>query len=1167
MTKIIFNKKFFLAVLISICFIGLSKAQINDPSRYAAQSVLSSGKWVKIKVEETGFYKITYEKLREWGISNPQKARIYGYGGWVLNQDFTDPYLRNQDDLPPVSVWMNKSPESFGPGDYMIFYGKGSVKWTYKSGLFEHIQNSYSGDSYYFVTESDEGPKLINERASAAVGTDAIDTYDDYYLHEKDLVNITQTGREFYGESFRSKTSHDFSVPLPGITPDKATIAVSFITRTSGRSKLFLTVNNNLLFEKICPAISPSSDNDYYKKAKELNASTLANLSDNNIINLRYERASTSDENIHLNYFTINFKRQLKPYSAVTLFRSKTISPNLSFRIKEATSNLMVFDVTEGETPEKITGNFSGSEFSFAAANTSIREYAMVDATKKMPEPSYVGQVANQNLHGMNSAEMVIIVRPALISRAQELAELHYNDSGLESVVVTAEDIYNEFSSGKPDVTAYRRFLKMFYDRAQNEDEKPKYLLLLGDGSYDNRFINSNWKEADKRAMLLTYQSKESINELESYTTDDYIGFLNDTTGLDEGDKLPGSVDIVSSKLDIGIGRLTVRNDAEAAAVINKIRTYLLDEDKGLWKNNVAFVADDQNKGSKFEPGTEGAHVGYSDSYATTLNDSYPSFITNKIYMDAHEMIIQPSGARYPSVTEMLKNKFDSGLLFLNYVGHGSTIGWAHENIIDFQFINNLTNKHLPLLITATCDFGRYDADETSAGELFFLNAKGGAIALFTTSRVVYGTSNDKLNKNLINHIFEKQNGTPARLGDILRDSKISITDVGAKRNGLRFSLVGDPALRLSYPDDTYKVEITDVNGISSSSTDIQIKALANNVIKGRIADNSDGTFSDFQGTLDVVIYDSELDLKTRGNARDGSNPSGTMGIFDYKDYTNLLYTGSVKIVNGEFSIEFVTPKDILYTNNSGKMSFYAYTDDYKYQAQGAFLNYKVGGVDDNGTPDTTPPVISQMYMNRADFVSGGKVNTTPIFYAKVSDDTGINVSNGIGHNMSITVDGTKTYDLRSSFTSTSSDGSLKEGEIRYVLPELSEGKHHLMFRVWDLWNNPQTATLEFEVVRDYKPVVYNLKIKSNPAKEKAVFYFESDVDGLNVDVKYEVYSITGQLVWSEEVFNTTDNEVTWYLESGGAPVSAGVYVCRMTVSMNGGVKATKSEKLIILGQ
>lgn len=1126
------------------------RAQTDKSARYASNSVLSKGTWYKVKIPATGIYKLSYNDLKKMGISNPGKAKVYGYGGWILDTFFTNPYT---DDLPQVAIWMSNTPANFGANDYILFYAKGDQKWKYDESKreFVHTQNVYSNDSYYFITESDDEPLLMGNATLSSSATTTVTTFQDYYLHEKELVNIIQSGTEFYGEAFLNNTSQNFSFALPGVTTDAALLRIDFISRTKG-STLDVSLNGTSLQQFSLP--TTNFDTDTYTKAKTLEKTVqLANLAENNTLNLAYKRHK-DDQNVYLNYLRINYTRTLKPYDAVTLFRSTLKSDQLGFKISNASGNLRVFDVTNGESPEIVNGTLSGTEYMFSASNTSVREYAMVDLSKDIPAPTIVGKIANQDLHSLEPKEMIIIVQPSLQKYAEQLKEIHEAEDGLESLIVNPENIYNEFSSGKPDATAYRRFLKMFYDRAASESDRPKYLLLFGDGTYDNRFVipGNNWTESTKKMLLLTFQSENSLSETGSYTTDDYFGFLDDYEGSS----------LSKDSVDIGIGRIAVRTDQEAMDVLKKIKAYIADKDKSIWKNSITFVADDAASGVI---ASEKQHMKYSEEFAKNICANYPSFIVNRVFSDMYERVTTVNGPRYPDAKKAYMDKINSGTLILNYMGHGSNRDWSHEYILTSSDVEAMSNSRLPLIIIASCDFGRFDGNVTSGSELFMSNSNGGAIALITASRVVYAEQNKKLNDKILEHIFEKKDGKPARLGDIIRHSKQALA---LDANKLRFLLLGDPALRLSYPDDTYNVKIKEVNNKAATSSDIQLKALSSNVIKGEIVDKDGNIINDFSGILESVIFDSEQSLKTRGNV---SNATGnTEAMLDYTDFTNTLYTGKVQIQNGEFTIEFKTPKDILYLNKPGKMSFYAYDDNSSRQAQGYFTNYIVGGTDPDAQEESDAPEIKKIYLNRESFQSGEQVNPTPFFYAEVYDESGINLSSAIGHNISLLIDNSKSYNLTPYFENNGT--STQSGIIKYSIPELEDGMHNLQFKVWDVWNNSQTAHLDFEVVSNYKPTLYDFTIKGNPARTSTEFVLSTDLSGSRVIVTFEVYSMTGAKQWATQVEGNTSMDTyfthEWNLvTSSGNPLNPGIYICRAIVSVDGSVKATKSEKLIVQGQ
>lgn len=1144
---------FYTLLFFSICSFIQLFAVDNDGSRYTPNSVLSQGDWYKIKVPTTGVYKLTYEELAKMGLSNPQNVKIYGYGGWILDEDFSKPYI---DDLPEVSIWMSKDPANFGKGDYILFYARGGIKWVYDEKLkeFVHEQNPYSknndGDSgevaYYFVTESTDQPKLITTQASLATATTRVNSFDDYFLHEKELVNIAETGREFFGESFLSKTSQDFSLPLEGITSDPAVIRYNFISKAKVTSGMLSVSVNGGPVKTNYTAVT----NEYYTHATIINDTIIrSNLQPKSTLTLSYKKGMNTDQNLHLNNIRVNYKRILKPYGGVTLFRDKTNRGDLIFNISDANTSMMVWDVTDNTTVRKVETSLSGTTLSFGASNSSIREYALIDISKSILSPSLVGKVANQNLHASTNPDMIIIVQPFLKSYAQQVANLHEKE-GLKSLIVSPEDIYNEFSSGNPDVTAYRRFVKMFYDRSNSEDDKPKYLFLFGGGTFDNRFIQSSWTSENKKAMLLTYQTQESLRETASYVTDDYLGFLDDHEGRD----------LALDKLDIAIGRLPVRTENEARIAVDKITAYIENKNRGIWQNNITFIADDAIAPNNALT-TERRHMLDAERLATYTATNHPDFILNRIYQDSYERIVGASGARYPDATRAVLDRINNGTLALNFIGHGATDSWTHEFLLKLSDITVMNNNRLPLWITATCDFSRFDANQTSGGEVALLNPNGGAIALFSTVRVVFIVDNSVMNNNITKHLLMPKEAKAARMGDIIRNAKLE-DDMLQDMNKLKFLLLGDPALRLNYPDETYRVEVTEMNGLAADEKDLNIRALDSTVVKGYIVNQNGDVATDFNGVLESVIFDAEQTLRTRGNTPNGTSDEVAMS---YKDYTNTLFSGRVEIKNGAFEINFIAPKDILYIDGQGKMSFYAYNIEGDKRAQGSFYNYTVGGTNTNLPEETNPPVISNMFLNTSEFVSGDYVNSTPIFFADISDDTGINLSSGIGHNMMLILNGQDQIDMTPYFKN--DENSTKKGSIEYQFSELEEGHHTLELRVWDVWNNSASKTIDFIVSNNFRPAIYKFEIWGNPARDQTRFILNTNTPGANIDVKISVYSLTGVLMWIHKdiVDHLGQYSYNWNLnDHGGSRLSPGVYICTAQVSINGKLSSMESQKLIV---
>ena len=1109
---------------------GLLTSAWADSSRYASESVLNSGKWVKIQVAEDGIYKLTAADLKKMGFSNLDKVAVYGYGGWPLDEDFSTTYI---DDVPEVAVWRG--------ADYLLFYGKGPRKWEYSSSdkSFIHTNNPYSNYGYYFVSEKETTGRTMEKAASAAGATLQVTTFDDYVLHEEELVSVNSSGRELYGESFTSTLSRDFTISVPGITNDEGKATLSFISR--GNGTITMNVDGNALISG-----SVSVPSDEYEVARELyrERAWMADKGETVKVNIGY--STTGHKNVHLNYFRLQMKRQLKVYDNYTFFRSLSARGNASrFVIQGADASTLVFDVTDGVNPQQMETSLNGTELSFSIpASASLREFVVVKPSQ-IKAPVTVGEVANQNLHALPQQDMIIIAQPNFTTQAERLAEAHRTKDNLTVRVVTPESIYNEFSSGTPDATAYRRFMKMFYDRKTSEADAPKYLLLFGDGSFDNRKLTSAWKSVDMSNMLLTYQTENSLSS-QSYVIDDYFGFLDDADNKKS---------LQNKKLCLGIGRFPIRTVEQATQMVDKVISYMENKNTGSWKNNLCFMADDGSNTDGFM--TE--HMEFADQLAGYVESEHPEFLVNKLYYDAYKKDM--TAGTYPDVRSGLQKLLKDGLLLFNYTGHGGTTALSDEKVLTQTDINQFTYTHLPVWVTATCDFTRFDDLNTSAGEDVFLNKSSGGIALFTTVRVAYSRPNFPINDNVIRNLFERNNGRRRTLGEVMQATKNTLSSVYK----LGFCLIGDPAVKMAYPE--FGMKVTTVNGQSVDGNSISFKALEKITVEGEVLDASGQLVTDFTGIVNPTVKDSKVTVTCLKNSNKDDSPA-----FTFTDYPNTIFIGNDSVRNGKFSFTFTVPKDISYSNLQGKMNLYAVDTESGNEAQGNFDNFIVGGTSDTAETDTIGPEIRALYLNDTTFVDGGQVNTTPYFVAELWDKSGVNITgSSVGHDMMLVIDESTvlSYNLNSYYELLlGEDGT---GIVKFPIPALEPGKHTAEFWVWDILNNSTVRTFTFEVVEGLKPFLFDVIATPGIAREQVTFHLMHNRPESRMRVGIMVYDLAGRQLWKHEESGTSglfeNYTVSWDLTSGGVRMRPGVYIYRAAISTDNSKDATKARKFIILGE
>ncbi|GHU90036.1 peptidase C25 [Bacteroidia bacterium] len=1141
----------FLVLIATFSFSPEVKSQVkNDGSRYTKTSKLSTGKWIKLKTFANAIYKLSYDDIKKMGVSDPSRVKIYGSGGWILDEDFSKPYV---DDLQEIAVYVNKgSDDIFGPGDYLLFYGRGTVKWSFDdfSNSFVHENNPYATYGVYFMTQSDSGPKETELQVSEELTTATISEYNDYVLYESDSISITNTGRELYGENFVMKNTRTFDFDVPGIISARFTL--SFAAKPLSNSLLTLSANDNPVIEDYMPSMN---NNDNYIKAEQVEFSgDWENPVEKISTKVYYQTGSQTVA--FLNYIRLNTTRKLQAYgNNDPFFRSvNSRKKSVRFNIENAGNNHVVFDVTDPYNVRKLNTTLSGSQLSFGVkSNDTIREFALVDLSKSFPVPELLGEVQNQNLHGLDQTEMVILAPKSFLLQAETLANAHREKSGLHVTVVQADLIFNEFSSGVPDATAYRRFMKMFYDRAGVENDKPKYLLLFGDGIFDNRFKTPGAKSLPNDNYLLTYQVKESVSEYDSYGTDDYFGFLDDDA------KTANSL-LAWNVLDIGIGRFPASSMAQADNAVAKVIGYMNNTQYSPWKNTVIFAGDDMSAGEGFY-----RHSIQADTLSQYLENQHPEYNIVKVYEPAFKAVTVNGKKTYPDAKNKMMNALKNGCFLLNYTGHGNTTAWTSEDLLTISDVNQMSFENLPLWITATCDFGWFDGVNNSAGEAAFQNKKSGAIALYTTTRVVDSDPNSYINSRLLRILFDKNNRKNLRLGDVLRMSK---NQLNGNTNKLNYALLGDPALRLNFPD--LEVQLSAVNGQPVEEGKVlEFKALDKITLTGKIVDVNGNHRSDLNGNIQTIVFDSKQQLKSL-------EPDTGGRYLEFEDYTSKIYTGSNNIANGEFTVNFTVPLDISYSDNQGKLSFYAFDKDKGTDGHGVYLDFKLNSTAEYPEEEGRGPDIKAMYLNSASFRNGDKVNETPYFVAEVYDEDGINISGGsLGHEISVCIDNNPNYTFILNDYFESSSDVYGEGTVRFLIPAekaLPEGNHTLVFKVWDLLNNSSVDSLEFTVVKGLRPQLFDLTAIGNPARGRTYFQLIHDRPNMQLDVTIRVYDLTGRICWTHKETGSSDwlksYPIEWNLQAdNGMPLKAGVYVYRAEVRCGNSTEATKAKKIIILGQ
>ncbi len=1107
---------------------------------FAETSVLASGDWFKISVMETGIFKVTWNDLNELGMDmsglQSDYIGLYGNGGGMLPQRNADP--RDDDLVENAIMVFDGGDGTFDQGDYFLFYGESPHDWRADEPdeVFLHTKNLYTDRNFYFITIGDEpGRRVLSIQQTGLIAEKIFTTYHDYAVHELNEKSLIKSGAQWYGEEFNEMKEREFFFPFPNRDINKEiNIEGDFAARSTSISSFSAFVNQDSVFTDNVSAIPANSITKFANPSSESKWFLADNTSDITV-KLRLNNKEGVDAIGWLNYLQLNVMSHLTFHGNQFGFRNIHAHANgspVEFSIDGTNENFRIWDVTDPHFANEIVTFQEGEITKFTMAMDHLHEFIGFDGSD-YKTPHLEGTIENQNLHGLSSADFIIVTHPDFADQAQRLKALHEELDGMEVIVADLFEIYNEFASGAPDVTAIRDFARMIYTRSEG---KLKYLLLFGDGSYDPLD-----RLDDNLSFVPTFQSNQSLWYTSTYVTDDYFGLMDPEEGKD-----------ASGNVDLGIGRFAVNTPEQAKLMVDKVEDYMRmsPEIQGNWRNSLTFIADDEDNN---------LHLYQADTILVSRIQRKNSCINiNKIYLDSYRQETSASGHTYPDVNADINKQVNEGTLIVNYTGHGGELGLAHEKVVQISDILSWDNWHTqPVFVTATCEFSRFDNPGlTSAGELVLLNSNGGGIALYTTTRLAFASANLLLNKRLYDTLFRAYPENVPRLGDLMMFSKTP-----SNTNIRNFVLLGNPALKLALPG--YKVVTDSINGVPVEQFKDTLNANGHLTITGHIESyrNEGELISDFNGTIFPVLYDKPIIVTTLGN-----DPRSYP--FDFEAQNSVLYKGKASVTDGRFRFSFVLPRDISYQYGTGKMSYYA-ADSLK-DANGYFDGLVIGGINQDANADQTGPEIN-LYLNDPETALPSKINPNPVLFAELSDPSGINFTGiGIGHDIMLTMNGDtyKAMNLNTIFEPTMDDYT--SGSIVFPFFGLSNGDHTLELKAWDMFNNSSTATLTFTVSDSIDVDLMEVYNYPNPFSGHTWFTFNHNQFQGDMTVEIEIYNFYGQHVRTigpEKVFTNgyAIDPIYWAGDSeGGAKLLPGVYFYALKVTNEKNHSTERIQKMII---
>lgn len=1116
-----------------LSILGLSCAAILPASSqhvYKEQSVLATGTWFKIAIESPGLHVIDHAFVTSTmglnaGSINARQVRVFGNRGGALPQRVGAERIDDLEELSAKRVGLDDG--SFDPGDYILFYAEGPDRWYLnEDDRFNMVKNIYDTQNHYFIQIDGANAQAVEQVPSLVQGDLTVQTFDDYQRLEDDRINLLGkfqppgSGKRWFGDEFSAVREKSYTLDFPNIVSgSEVLLTVEFAGRSGESSNVFVEAGG-LNFSQFISRVNLGNVEDDYARIGRVTGTYLASGDQQEIV-INYPAVGSTTSG-WLDFIQLQTQRALTFTGPHMAFR------NVESQYYDATEYIMdnvnggveIWDISNPLTPVAHALQQAGSSASFVAASAgAVREYLAFTPGTAYPKPVFVGPVKNQNLHAISEADLVVIYHPDFEEQALRLAEHRRNHNGYTVVTTPVQQVFNEFSGGSVDATAMRDFAAMLYNR----DPDFRFMLFMGDGTYDMRHLNQD-NENDN--FIPVYETNESLDPIRSFPSDDYFALLNEN----EGSTLLGAI-------DIAVGRLPVGTAAEAEAVVNKIIDYDVNpEAMDDWRLRLAYVADDEDNN---------LHLNQSEEISDLVEVENQLLNLNRIYLDAFQQMSTPGGARYPEVNAAINNTMFKGALAVNYLGHGGHLGWSQERILGIADIQSWSNyTRLPVFVTATCSFTGYDEPTyQSAGEQVLLNPGGGAVALLTTVRAVYSSSNKRLTKEVFEHMFDKVDGEYLPIGEIMRIAKNSNAQDTVDINARKFAIIGDPSMFLALPQ--HDIVITEVNGTSVQSGVDTARALDRITLGGEVHDRDGNRLQNFSGVAKVTVFDKPVKVRTLAN-----DPKSFEREFE--NLSRVIFKGSATVTNGAFEVSFVVPEDIDFTYGNGKVSVYA-TDGVSVDAGGSFGDLIIGGTSEDNAVDNEGPDI-QIFMNTESFVDGGKTGPNPTLLLKLSDASGISViGNSIGHDLVAVLDGNnpQSYVLNEFYEATIDD--FTSGSVRFPLTNLALGQHFITVTAWDVAGNFSEATLNFEVVNEPGNVIRNVWNYPNPAHVSTRFEFTHDLPAGTLNAYIDIFDTWGRFITTIDAENVVSSngvvrDVEWQLT--GSEIS-GVYVYQVRLVAN----------------
>lgn len=1116
-----------------------STAAAYTSSYYTRTSLLSSGHTVKVAADTTGIYEISYERLRELGFANPEKVTVYGYGATVaLENDIKASY---PDDLPAA-------PSMHTADGRLLFFADGVISARYSSPTaYTVLRNTYDTKAYYYLSDipSTDSDKMASHPFSEA-GGDSYPVLDwGYYLDyiENEVQNPGKGSVFFHDRKMKAgeTSSYIFNVRDFYESPttsgwfryDGAAMTREEIVRfqltasenvkmtattssgASGTSKTTVIFRNLGGTTDFSPAPSGALEN----------AAVTFNVS----VPSGFTGAYAAVDKVcaiyprHIRLRNIN---QL-------VFNLKAAGADQRFTVADADASTEVWNVTTPLNAFRYETSYDPATATVSASlsQASVRTPSRIIAFKtsaSFSEPEIVGEVAHQNIHGTRNPDMIIVSTESNYEYAVELADIHRQYQGLDVLVVTQEQVFNEFSSGVCHPNAVRRMVKMFFDR---DPSSLRFLLMYGQPTYDYRGV-----EIDKKDYLVIYQvdtTTEAQEHTTNYCSDLFFGMVSDTYKHES---------LYRIATDISVGRIPANTPAEAADANAKIREHM--QNPPSVKNYLSALML-SGTGDKY------MHLAQSNLASQAMRAVSNAFTP----IHADNYLYHEQSSRFPDVARMVEQGLKTGVGYFTYSGHAESTGLDGTELWRYHHVNAYRYKTWPFAVFATCSTLYFDTQTTGIAEKTFFQRDGGAIGVYAACREVYLEHNRTLNTAVASAYAKATDGTT--IGDLVRIARNGLIANGLLsslgNNIMCYNLCGDPAVPVCAP--THRIVVEEIGGTSvENGNSVSVNALGNVLIKARVTDVNGNFMENFNGIATIDVYDTPQVYSFV------PEPTQPATKFDIRVDHSYIASVLAPVVNGR--IEYaVVPGNPASEGEYNRVVISA-TEEHGATAAGVSLAMSVKkSAEPDSDVDSSAPVIEEMYLDTPDFVSGDVVSRTPTFVAVVSPSaTGLDTRFGNMNNLnSLVLDGKVTLTRSASGFAPGLDGKL---HLSMPLLDLVPGRHSIMLKVANHLGHTDSRTIDFSVTDTAAAATLSLSTDTEVVRDRVVISFNCN-DPEGQPRRMVILNDRDETVFTR---NNMSMPFMWDLtDRYGSPVPDGHYRAYVLYDTPTGKSATPMTEIVVL--